>query len=165
MIIAHSESVGMLVTGLGGGVVVVVVVAVVVVVGAVVVVVVPAVVVVVVPAVVVVVVGAVVVVVPAVVVVVVGGTNGPQVGTVIVSVSVVTVEPKAKALPWKLTVLPKVILRPAAVPRKIFPTKLEFAPIVVPPTGAQNTSVAQAPPATTTLELAAEPSAPPGLKM
>jgi hypothetical protein len=95
-----------------------------------------------------------------------GATYAAQVGAVIVFVSVVTVEPNANALPTKVDALPSVILRPAAVPRKIFPTKFEFAPIVVPPTGAQNTSFSQAPaPAMTTLELAAGSSAPPDLKM
>ena len=104
----------------------------------------------------------------------VGGTaleNAAQVGTSIVFESVVTVEPNANALPCKCAKCPNVILRPAAVPRKIFPTNVgttgdvaAFAPSVVAPTGAQNTSDAQAPPAKVTRELAPVVSAPPGLK-
>src|SRR5450759_3348278 len=95
------------------------------------------------------------------------GTNGAQVGTVIVSASVVTVPPNARALPVKFAKCPIVI--PAA--SRIFPTNVgvsdraAFAPSVVAPTGAQNTSEAQAPPARITLELAPVLSAPPGLKM
>jgi hypothetical protein len=99
-----------------------------------------------------------------------GLPNAAHVGTSMVFESVVTVEPNANALPCKCTKCPNVILRPAAVPRKIFPTNVgttgvvaEFAPSVVPPTGAQNTSVAQAP-TKVTRELASVVSAPPGLK-
>jgi hypothetical protein len=94
-------------------------------------------------------------------------TNGAQVGTVIVSASVVTVPPNARALPVKFAKCP--IVMPAA--SRIFPTNVgvgdsaAFAPRVVAPTGAQNTSEAQAPPAKTTIELAPVLSAPPGLKI
>lgn len=98
-------------------------------------------------------------------------TKAGQVGTVNVFASVVTVEPNAKALPVRFANCPSVILRPAAVPRKIVPTNVgvgesaALAPIVVAPIGAQNTSEAQAPPARITREFAPVVSAPPGLKM
>ena len=101
-----------------------------------------------------------------------GGTNGAQVGTSMVFESVVTVAPNANARPVRCANCPSVMLRPAAVPRKMFPTKVgtpgdvaAFAPRVVAPTGAQKTSFAQAPPARVTRELAPVVRAPPGLKM
>ena len=93
--------------------------------------------------------------------------NAAQTGTVIVFASVVTVPPNARALPVKFVKCPNVI--PAA--SRIFPTNVgvgdseAFAPSVVAPMGAQNTSEAQAPPARLTSELAPVVSAPPGLKM
>lgn len=92
--------------------------------------------------------------------------KGAHEGTVMaVLVAVVTVEPYASALPIKVEAVPNVMLRPAPAPRKTFPTKLAFAPIVVPPLGAQKTSDWQAPLAMTTLVFAIGSSAPPGLKM
>jgi len=94
-----------------------------------------------------------------------------HVGTVIVFVSAVTVELNAKSLPKIFAKCPNVMLKPSASPRKIFPTKVgvvvakALAPIVVAPTGIQNTSQADAPPVNTTVELAAESRAPPDLKM
>src|ERR1700690_2372850 len=75
-------------------------------------------------------------------------TNGAQTGAVIVFASVVTVPPNARALPSKFAKCPIVI--PAA--SRIFPTNvgaaagtppMVYAPIVVAPPGAQNTSEAQ----------------------
>src|ERR1700682_3462464 len=83
-------------------------------------------------------------------------TNAAQEGTVIVFASVVTVPPNARALPVKFAKCPIVI--PAA--SRIFPTNVgvsdsaAFAPSVVAPTGAQNTSEAEAPPANATVDLA-----------
>src|SRR5450755_3902847 len=94
-------------------------------------------------------------------------TNPAQAGTVMVLASVVTVPPNTKARPVKFAKCP--IVTPAA--SRIFPANVgvgdgaAFAPSVVAPTGAQNTSEAQAPPAKVTLELAPVLSAPPGLKM
>ena len=97
-----------------------------------------------------------------------GGTNGAQVGTASTDASVVTVPPNANALPDKFANWPRVI--PAA--SRIVPTKVgvgdgaALAPRVVAPTGAQNTSEAQAPAARLTRELAPVVSAPPDdLKM
>ena len=87
------------------------------------------------------------------------------VGTVMVVLAVVTVEPNARARPINVDESPSVILSPAAVPRKMFPMKFALAPTVVPPTGAQYTLSAQAPLARTTFEFAAGSSAPPGLKI
>jgi hypothetical protein len=96
-----------------------------------------------------------------------GGTKAAQVGTVIVVASVVTVPPNDKALPVTFAKCPNVI--PASsmmVPRNVgVSDAAAFAPSVVAPTGAQNTSDSQAPPAATTLELAPVVSAPAGLKM
>jgi hypothetical protein len=88
-------------------------------------------------------------------------------GTVIVFASVVTVPPAARALPVKFAKCPIVI--PAS--SMIVPTNVgvsdsaAFAPSVVAPTGAQNTSQADAPFANATIELAPVLSAPPGLKI
>jgi hypothetical protein len=86
-------------------------------------------------------------------------------GTVIASLAIVTVLPAARALPSRVVAPPIVILFPAPAGSRIFPTKEAFAPIVVAPLGAQNTSEAQAPSAKVTMELAAGLSAPPDLKM
>ena len=82
-------------------------------------------------------------------------------GTVIEFAAVVTVPPAVSARPTMLAELP--IVKPAAP--MMVPTKLEFAPSVVALTGAQNTSVEQAPAANDTLELTAVPRAPPGRKI
>ena len=82
-------------------------------------------------------------------------------GTVIVSTSVETVPPNAKALPVQVTVLPMVI--PAA--SMSVPTNVELAPSVVAAVGVQNTSQADALPASVTTELATVVSAPVILKM
>lgn len=84
-----------------------------------------------------------------------------HVGTVMVSTSVETVPPNAKALPVHITVLPMVI--PAA--SMSVPMNVEFAPSVVAAVGVQNTSQADALPANVTTELATVVSAPVILNM
>ena len=76
------------------------------------------------------------------------------------STPVVTVSPKAKALPVQATLLPMVM--PAA--SMSVPAKVEFAPSVVAPVGVQNTSQTEAP-ARLTCELATVVRAPVILKM
>lgn len=78
-----------------------------------------------------------------------------------VSASVETVPPNAKALPVHVTVLPMVI--PEA--SMSVPTSVELAPSDVAAVGAQNTSQADAPLVNATTELAAVVSAPFGLKI
>jgi hypothetical protein len=80
---------------------------------------------------------------------------------VIVSVSVEIVPPKAKALPVQLTVLPIVI--PAS--SISVPIKVELAPKVVAPVGAQKTSHDEAPLSRVTTELATVVKAPLILKI
>lgn len=84
-----------------------------------------------------------------------------QVGTVIVSVSVETVPPNAKARPSQLTVLP--IVMPAL--SMSVPLKVELAPRVVAAVGVHQTSQDEAPPAKATTELAEVVRAPSILKM
>lgn len=89
------------------------------------------------------------------------GVEIEHVGTVIVSpTAVVTVPPKAKALPFHVTLLPNVI--PAALIS--VPANVELAPSVVAATGVQNTSQDDAPLVSETLELATEVRAPVILK-
>lgn len=89
------------------------------------------------------------------------GVRTAQVGTVIVSVSVVTVPPNAKALPVNSEVLPMVI--PEA--SMIVPLNVEFAPSVVAAVGVQNISQDDAPPSSVTVEFATEVRAPLILKI
>lgn len=86
--------------------------------------------------------------------------EAPQLGTVIVVLSVVTVSANAKALPNHTVFAPTVI--PAS--SITVPTKLLSAPSVVA-TGVQKTSQAEAPPVNTTFILAAVVSAPVGLNI
>ena len=89
-----------------------------------------------------------------------GVSGAHPAAVVMVSASVETVPPNAKALPVHVTMWPIVI--PASsmsVPRKV-----EFAPSVVA-TGVQNVSLAHAPFATLTAELATVLSAPVILKI
>lgn len=88
------------------------------------------------------------------------GGGAEQVGTVMVSVSVVTVPPNANAIPVHVTLAPAVM--PAA--SMAMPLNVELAPSVVAEVGVQNTSQADAP-ASVTFELATEVSAPLILKM
>ena len=101
----------------------------------------------------------VVVVAPWVVVVVVLGVL--QVGTVIVSVVVETVPPKANALPVQLIVVPIVI--PEA--SMLVPRNVDVAPSVVAAVGVQKTSQDDAPLASLTAEFATVVSAPSTRKM
>ena len=103
--------------------------------------------------------GTVVVVAPWVVVVVVLGVL--QVGTVIVSVVVETVPPKANALPVQLIVVPIVI--PEA--SMLVPRNVDVAPSVVAAVGVQKTSQDDAPLASLTAEFATVVSAPSTRKM
>ena len=89
------------------------------------------------------------------------GVEDTHAGTVMVSVVVETVPPKAKALPVQVIVLP-MVMPEASI---LVPTNVELAPSVVAAVGVQNTSQAPAPPANVILELATEVSAPPILNM
>ncbi len=89
------------------------------------------------------------------------GVEAEHNGTVIVSVSVVTVPPKAKALPVNKVVLPMVIPEASI----IVPLNVELAPRVVAAVGVQNTSQDDAPPGNVTTELATVVSAPLTLKI
>src|SRR5258708_491419 len=76
-----------------------------------------------------------------------GGTiSSPQLGLVIVTVSVVTVPPNAKARPVQEVPLPTVI--PAG--SMSVPLKVLLAPKVVAAVGVQNTLQAEAPPESAT---------------
>jgi hypothetical protein len=92
-----------------------------------------------------------------------------HVGTVIGFESVVTVSPNAKILPSKFAKCPTVTSLGEVL--RIFPTKVgvsdvaAFAPRVVVPPGAQNTSQADAPPVRETVELSPVVRAPPDLKI
>ena len=91
-----------------------------------------------------------------------GATTGAeQVGTVMVEVSVVTVPPKARALPVH------VVLAPTVMPALLitFPMNVVFAPSVVAARGVQKTSHADAPEARVTTAPAVVVKAPVGLKM
>ena len=90
----------------------------------------------------------------------VGGGGAEQVGTVMVSVSVVSVPPNANALPVHVLLAPTVM--PAA-PMTV-PANVVLAASVVAAVGVQKTSHADAPVNVTTAP-AVEVSAPTGLKM
>jgi hypothetical protein len=77
-------------------------------------------------------------------------------GTLIVSMSLVMVQPKAKALQFRIVFEPKVI--PAA--SIIVQARVELAPIVVAQIGVQNTSQGEAPQVSVTVELATVVRAP-----
>ena len=89
------------------------------------------------------------------------GVGAPHDGTVIVSVSVVTVPPKAKALPVNK------LLAPIEIPEAsiIVPLIVELAPSVVASVGVQKTSQDDAAPGNVTTELATVVNAPLILKM
>jgi len=87
--------------------------------------------------------------------------KGVQLVDEMVSVVVETVPPKAKALPVHVAVLPMVI--PEA--SMSVPAKVVLAPSVVAAVGVQNTSQADAPPASVTTEFAFVLSAPVILKI
>ena len=89
------------------------------------------------------------------------GVVAAHVPTVMVSLTVETVPPNARACPVHVMVSPMVI--PDA--SMSVPTKVEFAPSVVAPMGVQNTLQADAPLAVLTAELATVVRAPCTLKM
>lgn len=82
-------------------------------------------------------------------------------GTVMVFVSVVTVPPKAKALPVNKLLAP-IVIPDGSI---IVPLKVELAPRVVAAVGVQNTSQDDAPPGNVTAELATVVNAPLILKI
>lgn len=97
-------------------------------------------------------------------VLVVGGVGGDvvvQFGAEIVSLSVETVPPNAKARPVQVTLLSMVIPEAAMS----VPAKVESAPSVVAAVGVHQTSQAEAPLASVTTELAEVVSAPSILNM
>ena len=89
------------------------------------------------------------------------GVGATHEGTVIVSASVVTVPPKAKARPVNNAVLP-IVIPEASI---IVPLIVELAPSVVAEVGVQKTSQDDAPPGNVTEELATVVNAPLILKI